>query len=167
MCSWSRQRREVRTEVRDALRNMGLIVDFVSSVDEAVAFCAEGLPHAIVIEALLCADRFERLRNEIAAEVPQFVFIQIIEDSCAFRDVRLHAGEHGACRPRRDRAVVAPGTAVRAVARRLSWKRALDGGHKIAVLLRPRDEDPPGWRGHPGPGLGVGAYSALVSAGGA
>lgn len=78
------QRREVRAEVRDALRHMGLIVDFVSSVDEAAAFCREGLPHVIVIEALLCGERFDELRNEIASEVPQFVFIQIIEDSRAF-----------------------------------------------------------------------------------
>jgi hypothetical protein len=44
-------RREVRVQVRDALRNMGLIVDFVNSVDEAVDFCRDGLPHAIVIES--------------------------------------------------------------------------------------------------------------------
>lgn len=78
------QRREVRAEVRDALRHMGLIVDFVSSVDEAAAFCRDGLPHVIVVEALLCGERFDELRNEIASEVPQFVFIQIIEDSRAF-----------------------------------------------------------------------------------
>ena len=78
------QRREVRAEVRDALRNMGLIVDFVNSVDEAAAFCRDGLPHAIVIETLLCGERFDDLRNEIAAEVPQFVFIEVIEDSRAF-----------------------------------------------------------------------------------
>jgi len=78
------QRREVRAEVRDALRDMGLIVDFVSSVDEATAFCRDGLPHAIIVEALLGGERFDKLRHEIAAEVPQFVFIEIVEDSRAF-----------------------------------------------------------------------------------
>ncbi len=78
------QRRELRAEVRDALRDMGLIIDFVSSVEEAGAFCREGLPHAIVVESLLCGDQFDALRNDIVAEVPQFAFIEVIEDSRAF-----------------------------------------------------------------------------------
>lgn len=78
------QRRELRAEVRDALRDMGLIIDFVSSVEEAGAFCREGLPHAIVVESLLCGDQFDALRNEIVSEVPQFAFIEVIEDSRAF-----------------------------------------------------------------------------------
>ena len=78
------QRREVRLQVRDALRNMGLIVDYVSSVDEAVDFCRDGLPHAIVIEAILCGDRFDAMKQDIATEVPQFVFIEIAEDSQVF-----------------------------------------------------------------------------------
>ena len=78
------QRRELRAEVREALRNMGLIIDFVSSVDEAASFCREGLPHAIVVESLLRGDQFDALRNDITAEVPQFAFIEVIEDSRAF-----------------------------------------------------------------------------------
>jgi hypothetical protein len=78
------QRRELRAEVRDALRNMGLIIDFVNSVEEAAAFCREGLPHAVVVESLLCGDQFDALRNDIVAEVPEFAFIEVIEDSRAF-----------------------------------------------------------------------------------
>jgi len=77
------QRREVRIEVRDALRDMGLIVDFASSVAEAIDFCRDGLPHAIIVESVLCGERFGELRQDIAAEVPQFAFIEIIEDSGA------------------------------------------------------------------------------------
>jgi hypothetical protein len=77
-------RREVRNEIRGALRDMGLIVDCVSSVDEAEAFCREGLPHAIVVEALLRGERFDALRDEIAAEVPSFVFIEIVEEGRSF-----------------------------------------------------------------------------------
>ena len=77
-------RREVRLQIRDALRNMSLIIDFVNSVDEAVAFCREGLPHAIVIESLQTGDGFARFRDEIAAEVPEFVFIEIVEESSSF-----------------------------------------------------------------------------------
>jgi len=78
------QRREVRVQVREALRNMGLIVDFVASVEEAADFCRDGLPHAIVIESALCGERFNELRQDIAAEVPPFVFIEVVEDSHAF-----------------------------------------------------------------------------------
>lgn len=78
------QRREVRAQVREALRSMGLIVDFVSSIAEAADFCRDGLPHAIVVESLLCGERFAELRQGIVAELPQFVFVEIVEDSRAF-----------------------------------------------------------------------------------
>ena len=77
-------RRDVRVQIRDALRNMSLIIDFVASVDEAAAFCREGLPHAIVVESIQNGDRFAQLREEIAAEVPGFVFIEIIEEGSSF-----------------------------------------------------------------------------------
>ncbi|MCO5123154.1 MAG: hypothetical protein M9915_05370 [Rhizobacter sp.] len=73
------QRREVRAPVREALRNMGLLIDFVESVAQAADFCRDGLPHAIVIESALCGERFAALRRDIAAEVPQFAFIEITE----------------------------------------------------------------------------------------
>jgi len=77
-------RREVRLQIRDALRSMGLIVDFVGSVDEATDFCRESLPHAIIIESILRGERFAALREEISAEVPDFVFIEIIEEGNTF-----------------------------------------------------------------------------------
>lgn len=77
-------RREVRVQIRDALRNMGLIVDFVGSVDEANDFCQEGLPHAIIIESILNGERFAALREQISAEVPDFVFIEILEEGTTF-----------------------------------------------------------------------------------
>jgi hypothetical protein len=77
-------RRELRTQVRDALRNMGLVLDFVASVEEAVAFCREALPHAIVIESIQRGARFAQLREEIVSEVADFVFIEIIEEGSTF-----------------------------------------------------------------------------------
>ena len=59
---------------------MGLMLDFTTSTDEAREFCADGLPHAIVYESALGGERFEALRKEILAEVPQFAFIAIGED---------------------------------------------------------------------------------------
>ena len=77
-------RREMRVSIRDALRNMSLIVDFVNSVDEAVAFCREGLPHAVIIESIQAGERFAHFREDIAKEVPDFVFIEIIEEGTTF-----------------------------------------------------------------------------------
>ncbi len=73
-------RRDLRTDIRDATRHMGLLVDFVGSVDEAEAFCREALPHAIVYESALAGDRFLRLGREISAEVPKTAFLEIAEE---------------------------------------------------------------------------------------
>lgn len=77
-------RRDVRVQIRDAIRNMGLIVDFVNSVDEARDFCRGGLPHAIVIESVLRGERFNEMRREIDAEGAEVVFIEIIEEGNTF-----------------------------------------------------------------------------------
>jgi len=95
-------RREMRVLIRDALRNMSLIVDFVNSVDEAAAFCREGLPHAVVIESIQSGARFEHFREEILGEVPDFVFIEIVEEGSAFE----MSGLNGAQIARVGRAVI-------------------------------------------------------------
>ena len=76
--------RDLRLQIRGAVRNMGLIVDYVSSVEEAVEFCREGLPHAIVVESNLADEAFAGLRADIVAEVPDFAFIEIVDESAAF-----------------------------------------------------------------------------------
>jgi Response regulator containing CheY-like receiver, AAA-type ATPase, and DNA-binding domains len=63
-------RREVRVLIRDALRNMSMLVDFVASIEEAASFCREGLPHAIIIDSILKGSRFANFRDEILGEVP-------------------------------------------------------------------------------------------------
>jgi CheY-like chemotaxis protein len=77
-------RREVRNSIREALRPLGLMLDFVGSVDEAVAFCREGIPHAIVYDGMLGGDRFEKFRGNLMAEVQQLAFVQITETGKAF-----------------------------------------------------------------------------------
>ena len=96
-------RREMRAQVRDALRNMSLIIDFANSVDEAAAFCREGLPHAIIIESDQTGDHFGQFRDEIAAEVPDFVFIEILEQGSTFE----MSGTNGAQMARIGRDVIA------------------------------------------------------------
>ncbi len=78
-------RRELRAQIRDAIGNMGLIVDFVASVAEMADFCRDGLPHAVIIESGQIDDRFSELQDQISAEVPEFVFIEIVEEGDAFQ----------------------------------------------------------------------------------
>ena len=96
-------RRELRVEIRDALRNMNLLVDFVSSVKEAANFCKEGLPHAVIIESIQLGERFNSFRDEILGEVPGFVFIEIVEEGSTFE----MSGLNGATVARVGRAVIA------------------------------------------------------------
>jgi len=77
--------RDNRSLIREAIRHMGLLVDFVGSVDEAEEFCRDALPHAIIFESLLANDRFQKLRNGIIAEMPTFVFIEITMEGSALQ----------------------------------------------------------------------------------
>jgi CheY-like chemotaxis protein len=97
-------RREVRGLVREALRPMGMLVDFVTSVEEAASFCRGALPHAVVYEAALAGERFERLRREALAAVPSIAFVRIAEDGQGFETV--NAGGHAYAQVGRD-AIVA------------------------------------------------------------
>jgi DNA-binding NtrC family response regulator len=90
-------RRATRNGVRGALRTMGLMLDFVASVDEAREFCEHGIPHAIVYEAALAGDRFRRLRATWSAAAPQLAFVEITEHGHA----RLVSGPGQGC-ARRD-----------------------------------------------------------------
>jgi len=77
-------RRDMRARISDALRHMGLIVDMVTSIDEAADFCSDGLPHAIIVEGILHGERFDRFCADIRAEVPGFPFIDIVEEGKEF-----------------------------------------------------------------------------------
>lgn len=77
-------RREMRVRIRDAIRHMGLVIDLVSSVEEASDFCRDSLPHGIVVEGILAGDRLNHLRQDICAEVPDFPFVEIVEEGASF-----------------------------------------------------------------------------------
>ena len=87
--------REVRSLIRESIRHMGLLVDFVNSVEEAEEFCRDALPHAIVYESVLSGDRFHRLRTGISSEMPSFVFIEISPEGSALK-LSTHGNENGA-----------------------------------------------------------------------
>lgn len=72
-------RRDRRTEVREAVQHLGLILDFAGSVEEARDFCHGGLPHTIAYAALVRGLRLDILKSEILTSVPDFPFIEIEE----------------------------------------------------------------------------------------
>ena len=83
-------RREVRNTVRESVRSMGLMVDYVTSLEEAAQFCRASMPHAVVYESTLRGERLERLRSEWLEAVPNLAFVQIAEQGKAFE--LLHEG---------------------------------------------------------------------------
>lgn len=77
-------RRDLRADLREATRHMGLVVDFVATVEEAEEFCRDALPHGIIYESVLSGERFDRLRASLRGEMPSFVFIEIAEEGVGF-----------------------------------------------------------------------------------
>ena len=77
-------RRDMRVQVRDALRNMGLMIDFVSSVNEAAQFAEGGAPDAVIIESIQRGDRFAKFRETLRANSPDIAFIEIVEQGRTF-----------------------------------------------------------------------------------
>lgn len=84
-------RRDLKTDIRECTRHMGLLVDFVGSVEEAEVFCQEALPHALVYESALAGQRFDRLCADLQHEVPGIVLIEVSEEGTAFE----LTGDHG------------------------------------------------------------------------
>ena len=74
------QQRELRGLIQAAVQHMGLIVDLVGSMAEASQFCLDGLPHGIVFESALRDADFERLRAEVMREVPDFCFVEVLDE---------------------------------------------------------------------------------------
>src|SRR5471030_2663697 len=77
--------REMRSLIKESIRHMGLLVDFVNTVEEAEEFCRDALPHAIIYESVLANDRFQKLRVGIASEMPTFVFIEVAPEGSALQ----------------------------------------------------------------------------------
>jgi hypothetical protein len=73
-------RRELSLQLQEAVRHMGLIIDVVGSVDEAMQFCLDGLPHGVIFESALRGGALEQLRADLRREVPEFSFIEVLDD---------------------------------------------------------------------------------------
>lgn len=77
-------RRDVRVQIREALRNMGLTVDFATSVDEAITACEHEAPHALIVESVMRDPHFDAMADRLAADRPESVFIEIMEEGTIF-----------------------------------------------------------------------------------
>jgi len=106
-------RREMRVQIRDALRNMSLIVDFVNSVDEAVSFCRDGLPHAVIIESIQSGGAIRGLPRRHHRRSARLRLHRDHRRRFDLRDVGLRRRQHGAGRARRDRQFAALGADLR------------------------------------------------------
>ncbi len=77
-------RRDVRQQLRDGILHMGLLIDMVSSVEEAEAFCRDAFPHAVIYEGILAGERMSQLQTEVWAHVPDVAFIEVVEEGDGF-----------------------------------------------------------------------------------
>lgn len=71
-------RRDLRTQIQAAVQHLGLTVDAVETVEDAMQFCVEGLPHAIVFDASQRSTAFAHLHAEVMREVPGFSFVEVL-----------------------------------------------------------------------------------------
>lgn len=74
-------RRELRGQIQDAVRHMGLIIDVVNTMAEAQQFCMEGLPHAVIFESSQRGSDLEALKTGIVRDVSDFCFIEVQESA--------------------------------------------------------------------------------------
>jgi hypothetical protein len=91
-------RRDLRADIREAVRHMGMLLDFVNTVDEAEGFCLEAVPHAVIYESALANERFDKLRSSLIQTMPDLVFIEIAQEGTLFqlsRDSEHHQATLG------------------------------------------------------------------------
>lgn len=86
-------RREVRNTVREALRPMSLMVDYVTSQDTAREFCRGGIPHAVIFDAVL--GPLPALREDLQPQAPNVAFIEVSE-ALNTLEVASHGSRHQA-----------------------------------------------------------------------
>jgi hypothetical protein len=77
-------RRDMRVQLREALFHMGMLIDMVATVEEAMAFCRDALPHGVIFEGILAGDRMAQLQTEVWAAAPEVAFVEVVEEGDGF-----------------------------------------------------------------------------------
>lgn len=75
---------QVRTDVRDALREVGISADSVVDFDQARGVISSRMPNLIVVDADIKEQGFDQFRRELLREVFELPFVEISPDDSAF-----------------------------------------------------------------------------------
>lgn len=75
---------QIRADVRDALREIGISSDSVVDFDQARDAIKSRMPNLIVVDSEIKDDAFESFRHDLLREVFEFPFVEISPDDSSF-----------------------------------------------------------------------------------
>lgn len=75
---------QIRADVRDALREIGIVSDSVVDFGQAREAVKSRMPNLIIVDAEIKDEAFEAFRNELLREVFEFPFVEISPDDSSF-----------------------------------------------------------------------------------
>ena len=75
---------QIRADVRDALREIGISSDSVVDFNQARDAIKGRMPNLIVVDSEIKDENFDRFRNELLREVFEFPFVEISPDDSSF-----------------------------------------------------------------------------------
>lgn len=75
---------QIRADVRDALREIGISSDSVVDFDQARDALKGRMPNLIVVDSEIKGDEFESFRHDLLREVFEFPFVEISPDDSSF-----------------------------------------------------------------------------------
>ncbi|MCB2016499.1 MAG: hypothetical protein KDF54_03100 [Hydrogenophaga sp.] len=75
---------QIRADVRDSLREIGISSDSVVDFDQARDAVKARMPNLIVVDSEIKDDDFDRFRDELLREVFEFPFVEISPDDSSF-----------------------------------------------------------------------------------
>lgn len=86
--------RDIRSQVRQAIQGLDLIVDYVGTVDAARNYCAESLPQAVIYASAMGGASLQNWRQALAEHGQPLPFIEIAPDGHGFEPLTSddHAG---------------------------------------------------------------------------
>ena len=75
---------QIRADVRDALREIGITSDSVVDFEQAQDAIRSRMPNLIVVDTEIKGEAFERFRHDLLREVFEFPFVEISPDDSSF-----------------------------------------------------------------------------------
>ncbi|MDP2017652.1 hypothetical protein [Hydrogenophaga sp.] len=75
---------QIRADVRDALREIGVMSDSVVDFEQARHAVRSRMPNLIIVDAEIKGDAFDLFRRELLREVFEFPFVEISPDDSSF-----------------------------------------------------------------------------------